>query len=157
MTWNRKTWPCPNSSGARDTPLKVANSLVFTGMSTILLLAVYKNCGLPVWVFPPQGSALGSGSQELLTPHEMVAVCAHQPQPELLTPHEMVAVCAHQPQPESLQWAPHPKPSGKKLVLIKDDWPWMNTINSLWSTANILWNSQHQRRTLWGYFWYSDP
>lgn len=53
MTWNQKTWPCPNSSGMRDTPLKVVNSLVFTGMSTIPLLAVYKNCGLPVWVFPP--------------------------------------------------------------------------------------------------------
>ena len=33
MTWNQKTWPCPNGSGVRDTPLKEANSLVFTGVS----------------------------------------------------------------------------------------------------------------------------
>lgn len=96
---NLKTWPCPFEApahGARHPKRRTAWFSLAWAQSPSWLFT--KTVGCQSGCFHPQSPALGSGSQDLLTPHEMVAVCAHQP-----------------PQPKSLQWGTPPWAQRKEV------------------------------------------
>lgn len=111
-------------------PPEAAKGLVFTGMKHNPPPGCLQKLWAASLCASPQSPASGSGSQDLLTPHEMVAVCTHQP-----------------PQPKSLQWGTPPWAQRKEVGTYQRwlDLGWIPSIlcDPLRTYSG---NSQHQRR-----------